>query len=327
MTTRAALLALVLAGFGIDGICPAVAQSYPARPVTLLVPFAPGGPTDTIGRIMAERMRAPLGQPVVIENVTGAGGSVGVGRVVRATPDGYTVSVGNSSSHVFNGAIYALQYDLLNDLEPVALLSSQPLLIVAKKAMPANDLKELIAWLKANPDKATMGHPGSGSAAHVGGAFMQKETGTRFQFVPYRGGGPAMQDVISGQIDFTMTVASNSLPQIRSGLIKPYAVMGKIRLTAAPEIPTVDEAGVHGVYSSVWFALWAPKGTPKDIVGRLGAAVVEARADPAVQARLHDLGQEIPPRQQQTPEYLGALHKAEVEKWWPIVKAAGIKGE
>ena len=306
---------------------PASAQVYPSRPVTIVVPFAAGGPNDTFARIIAERMRSSLGQTVIIENVGGGGGNIGVGRVARATADGYTLSFGSLSSHVLNGAFFNLPFDVVNDFEPIAMVVDGPQVLVARKNFPANDLKEFIAWLKANPDKATMGHPGSGSAAHVGGAFMQKETGTRFQFVPYRGGGPAMQDVISGQIDFTMTVASNSLPQVRAGLIKAYAVMGKSRLTAAPEIPTVDEAGVHGVYSSVWFALWAPKGTPKDIVGKLNAAVVDALADPAARARLHDLGQEVPSREQQTPEYLATLHKAEVEKWWPIVKAAGIKAE
>jgi len=305
----------------------AVAQVYPSRPITIVVPFAAGGPNDTFARILAERMRGSLGQTVIIENVGGAGGTIGVGRVARAAGDGYTLSFGSLSSHVLNGAFYSLPYDVVNDFEPIAMAVDGPQILVARKNFPANDLKEFIAWLKANPDKATMGHPGSGSAAHVAGAFMQKETGTRFQFVPYRGGGPAMQDVVSGQIDFTMTVASNSLPQVRAGLIKPYAVMGKSRLTAAPDIPTVDEAGVPGVYSSVWFALWAPKGTPKDIVGKLNAAVVDALADPGAQARLRDLGQEIPSREQQTPEFLGSLHKAEVEKWWPIVKAAGIKGE
>jgi tripartite-type tricarboxylate transporter receptor subunit TctC len=308
-------------------ISDASAQVYPSRPITIVVPFAAGGPNDTFARILAERMRGSLGQTVIIENVGGAGGVIGVGRVARAAGDGYTLSFGSLSSHVLNGGLFNLPYDVLNDFEPIAMAIDGPQLLVGRKTLPANDLKELLAWLKANPDKATLGHPGNGSAAHVAGAFMQKETGTHFTLVPYRGGGPVMQDVVSGQIDMTMTVATNSLPQIRSGLVKPYAVMGKSRLTVAPDIPTVDEAGMPGVYSSVWFALWAPKGTPKDIIAKLNAAVVDALADPGAQARLRDLGQEIPARDQQTPEFLGALHKAEVEKWWPIVKAAGIKPE
>jgi len=321
----AALFALAMAGFA--GISPADAQSYPARPVTLVVPFAPGGPTDTIGRIIAERMRAPLGQPVVVENVTGAGGSIGVGRVVRAPADGYTVSVGNLSSHVFNGAIYTLQYDLLNDLEPVALLSSQPLLFVAKKAMPANDLKEFIAWLKANPGKASQGTPGAGTAAHIAGAFLQIQTGTQFAFVPYRGTGPAMQDLVAGQIDFMIDTPTNSLPHVRAGSIKVYAVTDQHRLNAALEIPTVDEAGLPGFHFAFWQALWVPKGAPKEIVARLNAAVVETLADPGVRQRFAEQGQGIPTREQQTPQALGAFHKAEIEKWWPIVKAANIKAE
>jgi tripartite-type tricarboxylate transporter receptor subunit TctC len=272
-------------------------------------------------------MRGSLGQPVIIENIGGAGGVIGVGRVARAIADGYTLSFGSLSSHVLNGGLLNLPYDVVGDFAPIAMAIDGPQLLVGRKSLPANDLKELLAWLKANADKATLGHPGSGSAAHVAGAFMMKEIGTLFQLVPYRGGGPVMQDVVSGQIDLTMTVATNSVAQIRSGLVKPYAVMGKTRITAAPEIPTVDEAGMPGIYSSVWFALWAPKGTPKDIVARLNAAVVEALADPAAQARLRELGQEIPSREQQTPEYLAALHRAEVEKWWPIIKAAGIKAE
>jgi len=327
MIRRAALLTLVLAGLGVAGISPAGAQSYPARPITLVVPFAPGGPTDTIARIIAERMRAPLGQPVVVENVTGAGGSIGVGRVVRAPADGYTVSVGNLSSHVFNGAIYTLQYDLLNDLEPVALLSSQPLMFVAKKSMPANDLKEFIAWLKANPGKASQGTPGAGTAAHIAGAFLQIQTGTKFAFVPYRGTGPAMQDLVAGQIDFMIDTPTNSLPHVRAGSIKVYAVADRHRLDAAPDIPTVDEAGLPGFYFAFWQALWVPKGTPKEIVGKLNAAVVETLADPNVRQRFAEQGQDIPSREQQTPAALAAFHKAEIEKWWPIVKAANIKGE
>jgi tripartite-type tricarboxylate transporter receptor subunit TctC len=321
----AALLALVLAASA--GNSPADAQSYPARPITLVVPFAPGGPTDTIARIIAERMRAPLGQPVVVENVTGAGGSIGVGRVVRAPADGYTVSVGNLSSHVFNGAIYTLQYDLLSDLAPVAMLSSQPLLFVAKKTMPTNDLKEFIAWLKANPGKASQGTPGAGTAAHITGAFLQIETGTQFAFVPYRGTGPAMQDLVAGQIDFMIDTPTNSLPHLRAGSIKVYAVTDQHRLKAAPEIPTVDEAGLPGFHFAFWQALWVPKGTPKEIVGKLNAAVVETLADPNVRQRFAEQGQDIPSREQQTPAALAAFHKAEIEKWWPIVKAANIKGE
>jgi tripartite-type tricarboxylate transporter receptor subunit TctC len=319
-----AVIAAVALATAIPG---AQAQTYPVRPVTIVVPFAAGGPNDTFARILAERMRVSLGQPVVIENIGGAGGVIGVGRVARATPDGYTLSFGSLSSHVLNGGLMSLPYDVVNDFAPIAMAIDGPQLLVGRKSLPANDLKELLAWLKANADKATLGHPGNGSAAHVAGAFMMKEIGTQFQLVPYRGGGPVMQDVVAGQIDLTMTVATNSVPQIRSGLVKPYAVMGKSRITAAPQIPTVDEAGMPGIYSSVWFALWAPKNTPKDILAKLNAAVVDALADPGAQARLRELGQEIPSHEQQTPEYLEALHRAEVEKWWPIIKAAGIKPE
>jgi tripartite-type tricarboxylate transporter receptor subunit TctC len=293
----------------------------------MVVPFAAGGPTDAIGRMMAERMRTSLGQPVVIENVTGATGSIGVGRVARAAPDGYTLVVGNWNTHVTNGATYPLQYDLLNDFEPVSLFANGPLLIVAKKAMPANDLKGFLAWLNANPDKATEGHAGIGSAGHIGGIFLQKETGTRFGFAPYRGGAPAMQDLVAGHIDFLFSDGGTSLPYVRSGQIKAYAVAAKARLAFAPDIPTADEAGLPGYYVSNWTALWVPKGTPKDIIAKLNGAVADALADANVRSRLVDLGQEIFPRDQQTPEALGAFHKAEIEKWWPIIKAANIKGE
>jgi tripartite-type tricarboxylate transporter receptor subunit TctC len=309
------------------GVGTAAAQTYPSRPITIVVPYSAGGPTDTIARIMAERMRGPLGQTIVVENTTGAGGTIGVGRVARAAPDGYTISIGHWGTHVVNGAIYALQYDVLNGFEPVAMIANNPQLIVAKKAVPAKDLKELIAWLKANSATATQGTAGHGTASHISGVYLQNITGTRFQFVPYRGAGPAMQDLVAGQIDLMIDQAANSLPQVRAGTVKAYAVTDKTRLAAAPEIPTVDEAGVPGLHISIWHALWLPKGTPADIVGKLNAAVVDTLADAGVRQRLAELGQDIPAREQQTPQALLAHHKAEIEKWWPVIKAANIKGE
>jgi len=322
------LLAVAFAAT-LAGISSAAAQVYPSRPVTMVVPFAAGaGQPDTIGRIVAERMRVSLGQPVIIENAAGANGSLGVGRVARAAPDGYTLVIGLRDTHVVNGAIYALPYDVLADFEPVALLSnSRGALLVAKKSLPANDLKGLIAWLKANPDKASQGHPGFGSLPHLSGIHFQNITGTRFQFVPYRGSGPAMQDLLAGQIDMMFVGADTALPQVRASRINAYAVTAKSRLVDAPDIPTVDEAGLPGFYSSQWFAIFAPKGTPKNVVAKLNAAVVDALADPAVRQRFADIENEIPPREQQTPEALGALQKADIEKWWPIIKAAGIKAE
>jgi tripartite-type tricarboxylate transporter receptor subunit TctC len=319
---------LIVAAFTlVAGITGATAQSYPARPITIVVPFAAGGPLDAMARVMGDRMGRSLGQQVIIENVVGAGGSTGVGRVVRAPPDGYTVSIGHWSTHVVNGAIYDLSYDLLKDLEPVARLPSNPQFIVSKKSVPAGNLKELIAWLKANESKVTAGTAGAGSASHVAGVYFQTMTGTHFPFVPYRGTGPAMNDLIGGQIDLIVDQTSNSMPQVKAGTIKAYAVTAKERLAAAPDIPTVDEAGVPGLYISVWYGLWVPKGTPKDIIARLNAAAVEAMADPAVRTRMDTFGLEIPPRDQQSAQALGALQKAEIEKWWPIIKAAHITGE
>ena len=301
------------------------AQAWPSRPITAIVSFAAGGSGDTIGRILAEHMRTTLGQTIVVENIGGAAGSIGVGRVARAAPDGYTLIFGNWPTHVLNGAIYSLPYHVLNDFEPIAQIASESIVIVAKKAMPPNDLKGLIAWLKANPDKASAGTTGAGGVGHVIGIFFQKETGTQFQFVPYRGLAPAMQDLISGQIDIMFDTSANSLPQVRAGNVKVYAVTSKTRLASAPDIPTVDEAGLPGFHISNWRGLWAPKGTPKDVVARLNDAVVRALADPEVRKRLADLGQEIPPREDQTPGALAAFQKADIERWWPIIKAANIK--
>ena len=303
------------------------AQPYPSRTITIVVGYAAGGPTDTIARIMAEGMRRSLGQAIIIENVTGASGSIGTGRVANAIPDGYTLNIGDVSTHVFNGATYSLKYDVLKDFEPVALLPSNPSLILAKNEVPAKDLRELIAWIKANPDKVTAATAGVGSPGHVSLVRFQAVIGTRFQLVPYRGAAPAMQDVIAGRVDILINQAANAIPQVRNGKLKAFAVTSKTRVVAAPEIPTVDEAGLPGFYASTWRGLWAPKGTPKDIVAKLNAAVVEALADPAVRERLAGMGEEIPPREQQTPEALGSFQKAEIEKWWPIIKAANIKVE
>jgi tripartite-type tricarboxylate transporter receptor subunit TctC len=303
------------------------AQTYPTRPITIVIAYPPGGSTDVVARVLSEGLRASLGQPIIIENVGGANGSIGAGRVARAAPDGHTLIIGNWNNFVGNGALYTLQYDLRNDFRPIALLSEAPVLIALRKGLPANDLRQLIAWLKSNPDKATDGHSGIGSIGHIVGVFFQKETGTRFALIPYRGGSPAVQDLVAGQIDLVMNAASDSLPQVRAGNVKALAVMAKRRLLALSEVPTVDEAGLPGFYFSQWFGLWAPRGTPNDVIGKLNAAVVRALADPAMPARLEEFGQEIFPSDQQTPEALAALHKSEIEKWWPIIKAAGIKGE
>jgi len=303
------------------------AQTYPARPITMVVPLAPGGSTDVIGRIMAEAMRGPLGQPVIVENTAGAGGTIGVGRVARASPDGYTVLIGQWGTNVASGAIYPLQFDLLKDFEPIALIATQPSLIVARKTMPANDLKELIAWLKVNADKATQGNSGIGTPSHVGGILFQNSIGVRVQLVPYRSAGLTMQGLLAGDIDIALDTPAMSVSQVRAGNIRAYAVTANRRLQLAPEIPTTDEAGLPGFYFSFWHALWAPKGAPRDAVAKLNDAVVKSLADPAVRKRLIELAQDIFPREQQTPEALGAYQKAEIEKWWPIIKAAGIKAE
>jgi tripartite-type tricarboxylate transporter receptor subunit TctC len=313
--------------FAVGDLGSATAQVYPSRAITVIVPFPAGGATDTLARILAEPLRAAFRQPVIVENVAGAGGTIGVGRASRAVGDGYTLSIGTVSTHVMTGALYALPYDLLKDFEPIALLAVEPLLIVAKKTTPAANLRELITWLKANPDKASAGTAGAGTAGHVTGVLFQKETGTRFQFVPYRGVGPAMQDLVAGQIDLEIDPSSNFLPQVRAGSIKAYAVTAPTRLAAAPDIPTVDEAGLPGFYASLWYGLWAPKATPRDVVATLNAAVMDALASTPVRARLAELGDEIPPRDQQSPEALAVHQKTEIEKWWPIIKATGIRPE
>jgi tripartite-type tricarboxylate transporter receptor subunit TctC len=323
---RKLLLAVALAAT-LASIGNATAQSYPSRPITAIVPLAAGGAVDALARILAEHMRSLLGQPILIDNISGAGGTIGVGRVARAAPDGYTLGIGQSAQYVANGAIYPLQYDLLKDFEPVALLPNVPYWIIAKKDMPATNLKELIAWLKTNPDKGSAGHAGIGGAAHLCEIYLQNNTGTRFRFVPYRGGAPMLQDLVGGQIDFICDLAANSLPMVRSGQVKAYAVMAKNRWFGAPDIPTTDEAGVPGIYVSTWLGLWVPKGTPKEVIAKLNAAAMSAMADPTVRQRITDQGWEIPPREQQTPEALGVFQKAEIEKWWPIIKAAGIKPE
>ena len=303
------------------------AQSYPARAITLIVPSAAGGPTDTLARILAESMRQTLGQPIVVENQGTAGGTVAVGRVARAAPDGYTIAIGQYGNFVLNGAIYALPYDVLNDFAPVSVLASNPQLIVSKNAVPADNLKALIAWLKNNPGKASQGTAGSGSPAHISGVYFQKTTGTQFEFVPYKGAAPAMLDLLAGQIDLLIDQASNALPQVKAGRIRAYAVTARSRLDAAPDIPTVDEAGLPGFYVSVWHGLWAPKSTPAPVIAKLDESIQRALADTAVRKRFAELGQEIPPREQQTPDGLHALQRAEADKWWPIIKAAGIRAD
>ena len=303
------------------------AQTFPSKPITIIVPFAAGGPSDVLSRTIGERMHATLNQPVVIENVTGAAGTIGVTRAARSPADGYTISMGHLGTHVINGAIYPLPFDLIEDLEPVALLGANPMLIVSKNALPAKNLKELIAWLKTNQDKATIGTAGVGSGAHFSGVYFQSLIGTKIQYVPYRGTGPALQDLVAGQIDLIVDQASNSLPQVQAGTIRAYGVTDTKRLAAATDIPTVDEAGLPGFHVSVWSAFWVPKGTPKDVIAKLNAAVVESLADPAVRKRLGDVGVEIAPRDQQTPEVLRALQKTEAAKWWPMIKAAGVKPE
>jgi tripartite-type tricarboxylate transporter receptor subunit TctC len=299
----------------------AQAQPFPSRPLTLIVPFPPGGSTDAAARIMAERMRETLGQPIVIENVGGAGGSIGVGRLARSVPDGYTFDIGQWDTHV-GSIIYKLDYDLEKDFEPIALVSNNPQLMVAKNDLPAKTLAELVKWMKDNPGRINFVN--QNAAANVTGVLFEKLTGQKVQFIPYRGAGPAMTDLVAGTVDLLVVQGAVALPQIRAGKIKALANLSPQRSASMPDIPTSDESGVKGLYMSGWFGFWAPKGTPKDVIAKLNAATADALADPALQKRFSDLGLDVAPREQQTPEGLAAFQKAEIEKWWPIIKSAGI---
>ena len=297
------------------------AQTFPSRPLTLVVPFPPGGSTDAAARIMAEKMRESLGQPIVVENIGGAGGSIAVGRVARAAPDGYTFDIGQWDTHV-GSIIYKLDYDLEKDFEPIALVSNNPQLMVARNDLPAKTLGELVAWMKANPGKINFVN--QNAAANVSGVLFENLTGQKVQFIPYRGAGPAMTDLIAGTVDLLVVQGAVALPQIRAGKIKALANLSPQRSASMPDIPTSDESGVKGLYMSGWFGFWAPKGTPKDVIAKLNAATREALADAALQKRFSDLGLDVAPREQQTPEGLAAFQKAEIAKWWPIIKQAGI---
>src|SRR6516164_6242196 len=294
------LAVLIAASFGLGWNGLATAQDYPARAITMIVPFPAGGATDTLARFLGERMRAILRQPVIIENVAGAAGSIGVGRAVRSPADGYTLSIGTTTTHVLTGGLYALQFDLLKDLEPVIMIGNEPLLIVGKKSLPADDLKGLIVWLKANPDKASVGIAGVGAVCHLTGLAFQKATGTKFQFVPYRGNGPAMQDLLAEQIDFMIEPASNFKGQLAAGSLKLFAITAKARLPSAPNIPTADEAGLPGFFASLWYGLWVPKGTPKDVIAKLNATMTQVMFDPSVRQRFAELGIQMTPIDQQS---------------------------
>jgi tripartite-type tricarboxylate transporter receptor subunit TctC len=322
---RVAFWSVVLALLTFD--VPARADNFPSHPITIVVPFAAGGPSDALARFLAERMQTRLGQSILIENVTGAGGSLGVGRVVRAPPDGYTVSIGHLGTHVANGAIYKLNYDLLNDLEPVVLLPSNPMIIVSKTAVPAKSLTELLTWLKSQPSPATAGTAGAGSGSHIAGLYFESVTGIKLQYVPYRGTAPALNDLVAGQIDIIIDQTSNSIAQVRAGTIRAYAVTDDKRVASAADIPTTDEAGLSGFHMTLWSGLWVPKDTPKEVITKLNAAAVDALNDPAVRVKLENLGLQMTPSDQLTPQALGALQQAEIAKWWPMIRAARVKVE
>jgi tripartite-type tricarboxylate transporter receptor subunit TctC len=322
---RTAILAALAALLAFAG--DARADQFPSHQITIVVPFSAGGPSDAMARILAERMQRSLGQSILIENVTGAGGSLGVGRVVRSAPDGYTVGFGHLGTNVANGAIYKLGYDLVTDLEPVVMLPSNPMIIVSKDAVPAKTLGELLAWLKSKPTPPTAGTAGAGSGSHIAGLYFENVTGIKLQYVPYRGTAPALTDLVAGQIDIIVDQTSNSIAQVRAGTIRAYAVTAEKRVDSAPEIPTTDEAGLPGFHMTLWSGFWVPKDTPKDIVTKLNGAAVEALSDPAVRKKLGDLGLDMPPKDQLSPQALGSWQKAEIAKWWPMIKSANIKME
>lgn len=318
---KAILAVLAVLGFG----SAALAQNFPSRPITIIVPFSAGGPSDVMARILAERMKTTLGETLLVENVTGAGGSIGVGRALRSPADGYTISFGHLGTHVANGAIYKLGYDLVADLEPVVLLPSNPMVLVSKNAVPAKSLKELMEWLKTRPEPATAGTAGAGSGSHIAGLYLENITGIKLQYVPYRGTGPAMNDLVAGQIDIIVDQLSNSITQVRAGTIRGYAVTDTKRAESAPDIPTADEAGLPGFFMTLWSGMWVPRDTPKEIVARLNAAAIDALNDPAVRKQLENLGLQMPPKDKLAPQALGDWQKAEIAKWWPMIKSANVK--
>jgi tripartite-type tricarboxylate transporter receptor subunit TctC len=321
-----AMRRIILAALAALAFCgTALAENFPSHPITIVVPFSAGGPSDAMARILAERMKVTLGETLLVENVTGAGGSIGVGRAVRSPPDGYTISFGHLGTHVANGAIYKLGYDLVADLEPVVLLPSNPMIVVSKNAVPAKSLKELLAWLKSRPSPATAGTAGAGSGSHIAGLYFENVSGIKLQYVPYRGTAPALNDLVAGQIDIIIDQTSNSINQVRGGNIRAYAVTSDKRVESAPDVPTVDEAGLPGFHMTLWSGLWVPKGTPKEIVDKLNTAAVDALNDPAVRKQLENLGLQMPPKDQLTPQALGDWQKAEIAKWWPVIKAANVK--
>jgi len=322
---RKLIVAIALTVFSaFAAITGASAQTYPSRSITLVVPFPPGGSTDVAARIIAEKMRPILGQAVIIENVGGAGGSIAVGRVARAAPDGYTIDIGQWDTHV-GSIIYPLNYDLEKDFDPIGLVSTNPQLMIGKKTLPADDLKGLVAWMKANPGKLTFVN--QNAAGQVTGILFEQATGQKVQFIPYRGAGPAMTDLLSGQVDVLVVQGAAALPQVRGGTVKALANLSPQRSPSMPDIPTSAESGVPGLYMSGWFGLFAPKNMPKDVMAKLNGALVQALADPSVRTRFAELGLDVASREQQTPEGLAAFQKVEIAKWWPIIKAAGVKGE